>query len=59
MAPLGFKPSVPAIHAWLTQPFEDFRGVAAEALGRLGDKESINALEAALPPNRSPGSESR
>jgi HEAT repeat protein len=45
---LGDTPSAPAIRAWLTHPDEDFRGVAAEAFSGIGDKESIEALEAAL-----------
>ena len=47
-AMLGDKPSAPTIRGWLTHSDEDFRGVAAEALGGLGEKESIKALEAAL-----------
>ncbi|HUU23659.1 MAG TPA: HEAT repeat domain-containing protein, partial [Phycisphaerae bacterium] len=41
--------SGPGLRRWLVRTDdENFRGVAAEALGAMGEKESIPALEAAL-----------
>ena len=46
---LGDNSIVPRMREWLTVPFdENFRGYAAEALGCLGDRDSIPALETAL-----------
>jgi HEAT repeat protein len=49
LAVLGDRGSAPRIRSWLTLAGdENYRGVAAEALGYLRDKDSLPALESAL-----------
>ena len=46
---LGDKSIAPRMREWLAIKFdENFRAYAAEALGYLGDKDSVEALKAAL-----------
>lgn len=46
---LGDTSIIPRMKEWLAVPFdENFRGYAAEALGNLGDRDSINSLKRAL-----------
>lgn len=46
---LGDKSIIPRMREWLKVPFdENFRGYAADALGNLGDRESMILLQEAL-----------